>query len=47
MQERVRSRRKKNLLDSAGKIQFASEFDRKALRTTRHVSGVRDRFLAR
>ena len=30
------SRRKKSLLDLAGQIQFAPEFDRKVLRETRH-----------
>lgn len=38
LQELVRSRRKKNLLDLAGQIQFASDFDYKALRETRHVA---------
>jgi Arc/MetJ family transcription regulator len=37
LQELVRSRRKKNLLDLAGQIQFAADFDHKALRETRHV----------
>ncbi|MBW4526292.1 MAG: type II toxin-antitoxin system VapB family antitoxin [Phormidium tanganyikae FI6-MK23] len=37
LQELVRSRRKKNLLDLAGQIQFAEEFDHKALRGTRHA----------
>ena len=37
LKEFVRSRRKKNLLDLAGKIQFAPDFDHKALRETRHV----------
>ncbi len=32
------SRRKKNLLDLAGQIQFAPEFDHKALRETRHAA---------
>ncbi|NJK75797.1 MAG: type II toxin-antitoxin system VapB family antitoxin [Oscillatoriales cyanobacterium RU_3_3] len=32
LQELVRSRRKKNLLDLAGQIQLASDFDYKALR---------------
>lgn len=32
------SRRKKNLLDLAGKIQFSPDFDYKALRETRHVA---------
>jgi Arc/MetJ family transcription regulator len=38
LQEFVRSRRKKNLLDLAGQIQFAPDFDHKALRETRHVA---------
>jgi Arc/MetJ family transcription regulator len=38
LQELVRSRRKKNLLDLAGQIQFAPDFDHKALRETRHVA---------
>lgn len=32
------SRRKKNLLDLAGRIQFAPDFDHKALRETRHAA---------
>jgi Arc/MetJ family transcription regulator len=32
LQELVRSRRKKNLLDLAGQIQFTEDFDYKALR---------------
>ncbi len=38
LSELVRSRRKKNLLDLAGQIQFAPDFDHKALRETRHVA---------
>lgn len=38
LQELGRSRRRKNLLDLAGKIQFATDFDYKALRETRHVA---------
>ncbi|MBW4693840.1 MAG: type II toxin-antitoxin system VapB family antitoxin [Lyngbya sp. HA4199-MV5] len=38
LQEFVRSRRKKNLLDLVGQIQFAADFDYKALRETRHVA---------
>ncbi|MES1022657.1 type II toxin-antitoxin system VapB family antitoxin [Gloeocapsa sp. BRSZ] len=38
LQELVRSRRKKNLLDLAGQIQFTEDFDHKALRETRHVT---------
>lgn len=32
------SRRKKNLLDLAGQIQLAPDFDHKALRETRHAA---------
>jgi Arc/MetJ family transcription regulator len=38
LQELVKSRRKKNLLDLAGQIQFASDFDYKTLRETRHAA---------
>lgn len=38
LQEFVKSRRKKNLLDLAGQIQFVQDFDHKALRETRHVA---------
>lgn len=38
LQEFVRARRKKNLLDLAGQIEFASDFDHKALRETRHAA---------
>jgi Arc/MetJ family transcription regulator len=38
LQELVRSRRKKNLLDLAGQIQFAPDFDHKALRENRHAT---------
>jgi Arc/MetJ family transcription regulator len=38
LQELVRSRRKKNLLDLAGKIQFIEGFDHKVLRETRHAA---------
>jgi hypothetical protein len=34
----VRSRRKKNLLDLAGQIQFTPDFDYKSLRDTRHAA---------
>ena len=37
LQELVKSRRKKNLLDLAGQIQFTEDFDYKALRETRHA----------
>ena len=44
LQELVRSRREKNLLDLAGQIQFVSDFDHKALRETRHAAELwRDR----
>lgn len=38
LQELVRSRRKKNLLDLAGQIQLSPDFDHKALRETRYVA---------
>ncbi|MUG97280.1 type II toxin-antitoxin system VapB family antitoxin [Scytonema sp. UIC 10036] len=38
LQELVRSRRKKNLLDLAGQIQFTPDFDHKALRETNHAA---------
>jgi Arc/MetJ family transcription regulator len=38
LQELVRSRRKKNLLDLAGQIQFTEDFDHKDMRETRHVA---------
>ncbi|MEH2086278.1 type II toxin-antitoxin system VapB family antitoxin [Nostoc sp.] len=38
LQEFVRSRRKKNLLDLAGQIQFAPDFDHKTLRETRYAA---------
>lgn len=38
LQELVRSRRKKNLFDLAGQIQFVPDFDHKALRETHHVA---------
>lgn len=38
LQELVRSRRKKNLLDLAGQIQFTPDFDYKSLRDNRHVA---------
>lgn len=37
-EELVRSRRKKNLLDLAGQIQFSEDFDHKALRETRRAA---------
>jgi Arc/MetJ family transcription regulator len=38
LQELVRSRRKKTLLDLAGQIQFTEDFDHKAMRKTHHVA---------
>jgi Arc/MetJ family transcription regulator len=38
LQELVSSRRKKNLLDLAGQIQFTEDFDHKAMRETNHVA---------
>jgi Arc/MetJ family transcription regulator len=38
LQEFIRARKKKNLLDLAGKIQFDENYDHKALRTTRHAA---------
>lgn len=38
LQELVRSRRKKNLLDLTGQIQFTEDFDHKHLRETRHAA---------
>lgn len=38
LQELVRSRRKKNLLDLAGQIQFTEDFDHKDLRETHHAA---------
>lgn len=38
LKELVLSRRRRNLLDLAGHIQFASDFDHKALRETRHAA---------
>ncbi|MEA5552505.1 type II toxin-antitoxin system VapB family antitoxin [Anabaena cylindrica UHCC 0172] len=37
LQEFVRSHRKKNLLDLAGRIQLVPDFDHKTLRETLHV----------
>jgi Arc/MetJ family transcription regulator len=37
LQELVRSRRKKNLLDLAGQIQFTEDFDHKAVREIHHA----------
>ena len=38
LQEFIRARKKKNLLDLAGKIQFDENYDHKALRTTRYAA---------
>lgn len=38
LKELVRSRRKKNLLDLAGQIQFTADFDHKDLRETGHAA---------
>ncbi|MEI6429232.1 MAG: type II toxin-antitoxin system VapB family antitoxin [Pseudanabaena sp. ELA607] len=38
LQELIRSRKKRNLLDLSGQIQFVSDYDYKALRENRHVS---------
>jgi Arc/MetJ family transcription regulator len=38
LQELVKSRRKKKLLDLAGQIQFTEDFDHKAMRETRHAA---------
>lgn len=38
LQELVRLRRKKNLLDLAGQIQFTPDFDHKSLREPRHAA---------
>jgi hypothetical protein len=38
LQEFVSARRKKNLFDLAGQIQFTEDFDHKALRETRHAA---------
>lgn len=37
LQELVKSRRKKNLFDLAGQIQFTEDFDYKAMRENHHV----------
>jgi Arc/MetJ family transcription regulator len=38
LRELIRSRRKKDLFDLAGKIQFTDDYDHKALRALRHGS---------
>ncbi|UFP96089.1 type II toxin-antitoxin system VapB family antitoxin [Gloeobacter morelensis] len=39
LRELIRTRKKRNLLDLSGHIQFAEDFDPKALRVDRYVSG--------
>ena len=39
LQELVRQRRKRDLMELAGKVQFRDDFDHKALRRTRDGSG--------
>jgi len=38
LKELIRSRKKKSLLDLAGKVQFHDDYDYKALRATRHAA---------
>lgn len=38
LKELIRSRKKKNLFDLAGKLEFREDFDHKELRNTRHDS---------
>jgi Arc/MetJ family transcription regulator len=38
LQELIRTRQKKNLLDLAGKIEFQPNYDHKALRENRHAA---------
>jgi len=38
LQELIRTRKKRNLLDLSGQIQFSTDYDYKALRETRNVS---------
>ena len=38
LRELIKSRRKKNLLDLTGQIQFVPNFDHKDLRETRHAA---------
>jgi Arc/MetJ family transcription regulator len=38
LQELIRTRKKRNLLDLSGQIQFAPDYDYKALRENRNVS---------
>jgi len=37
LQELIRTRKKRNILDLSGQIQFASNYDYKSLRETRNV----------
>jgi Arc/MetJ family transcription regulator len=39
LRELIRSRKKRSLLDLSGQIQFAPDYDHKALRENRNVSG--------
>ncbi|BAC90841.1 type II toxin-antitoxin system VapB family antitoxin [Gloeobacter violaceus] len=39
LQELIRARKKRNLLDLSGQIRFADDFDPEALRVDRRVSG--------
>ncbi|MBD1882558.1 type II toxin-antitoxin system VapB family antitoxin [Microcoleus vaginatus] len=38
LQELIRTRKKRNLLDLSGQIQFSTDYDYKALRENRNVS---------
>ncbi|MFB2875644.1 type II toxin-antitoxin system VapB family antitoxin [Floridanema aerugineum] len=38
LQELIRNRKKRNLLDLSGQIQFSTDYDYKALRSNRNVS---------
>jgi Arc/MetJ family transcription regulator len=38
LQELIRNRKKRNLLDLSGQIQFANDYDYKALRSNQNVS---------
>ena len=38
LEELIRTRKKRNLLDLSGQIQFSTDYDYKALRTNRNVS---------
>jgi Arc/MetJ family transcription regulator len=39
LQELIRTRKKRNLLDLSGQIEFSPDYDYKALRENRNVSG--------